>query len=60
MVHYGEDPNKFVYLPTSLCYEASLPKDFTTDKSKMANIRKYMTKDPSERYERINLVIKKF
>jgi hypothetical protein len=42
-----------IYLPTSLCHEASLPADFTRDTRKMRDIDKYKIKDPSERYDRI-------
>jgi len=42
-----------IYLPASLCHEASLPADFTRDTRKMRDIDKYKIKDPTERFDRI-------
>lgn len=42
-----------IYLPTSLCHEASLPANFTKDTRKMQDIDKYKIKNPVERFDRI-------
>jgi hypothetical protein len=34
------DSKPDIYLPVSLCHEASLPEDFTKDTFKMANLQK--------------------
>lgn len=46
-----------IYLPVSLCYEASLPKDFTKDAFKMREISNYRISHPAHRHERISKFI---
>ncbi len=35
-----------IFLPPSLCYEASLPKDFTRDSRKMKALQDYKLSNP--------------
>ena len=42
-----------IFLPTSLCFEAALPDDFTKDKQKMRDLDQYKVKNPGERFDRI-------
>ena len=46
-------------LPSSLCNEASLPKDFTKDAQKMRNLQNYKVMNPRDRYQRIYDIIQK-
>jgi len=39
----------YIYLPTSLCYEASLPKDFTKDVFKVRKLQNFKINKPNER-----------
>jgi hypothetical protein len=48
-----------IYLPTSLCYDASLPDDFTKDTRKMRDLDNYKIKDPDKRFSRIESLKKK-
>jgi hypothetical protein len=48
-----------IYLPTELCRDASLPKDFTSDSRKMKDLQEYKISHPEERMKRIIDVINK-
>lgn len=48
------------FLPASICYEASLPKNFTKDSRAMKDLQGYKMTDPEDRYSRIARLIPKF
>ena len=48
-----------IYLPTSLCHQASLPKDFTSNAQKMRNLQECKINKPDERVERIERLLEK-
>lgn len=51
--------DSYIYLPTSLCHEASLPKDFTKDTRRVRNLQACKIANPDERFNRIsNLILK--
>lgn len=58
VVNYKSGDN--VYLPTELCHEASLPKDFTKDVMKMRDLQKYKITSAEERKKKILKLISKF
>jgi hypothetical protein len=47
-----------IYLPPELCRDCSLPENFTKDKMAMTDIAKFKIKDPKERFERIQKIIR--
>lgn len=49
-----------IYLPTELCHEASLPKDFTKDVNKMRDIQQYKITSAEERKQKILKLVAKF
>lgn len=55
-VNKGEE---VLYLPTSLCNEASLPKDFTKDARKMRELQDFKIQHPEDRFERISQFLNK-
>jgi len=58
IVNYRSGDN--VYLPTQLCHEASLPKDFTKDLQKMRDLQPYKITSAEERRKKILKLISKF
>ena len=49
-----------IYLPTSLCHDASLPKNFTKDAFKMRTLATYKVSNPNDRFDRISNMINRF
>jgi hypothetical protein len=49
----------YIYLPTSLCHEASLPKDFTKDVRRVRNLQGCKIANPDDRFNRISGLINK-
>lgn len=58
VVNYKSGDN--VYLPTELCHEAHLPKNFTSDTFKMRDIQPYKITSAEERKKKILKLIAKF
>jgi len=54
VVHRGE---RLIYLPPSLCHEASLPTDFIKDRKKAKRLHDYKITEPSERFKRITSIV---
>jgi len=54
---YETDKDQSIYLPTELCYEASLTKDFVKDTRKMRDLDQYKIKNPKDKVDRINQFI---
>ncbi len=48
-----------ILLPASLCFESSLPKDFTKDTKKMKDLHQYKITNPDVRLERIQSIMSK-
>ena len=58
VVNYKSGDN--VYLPTELCHEAHLPKDFTKDVMKMRDLQTFKITSAEERRKKILKLISKF
>ena len=54
------DKTERIYLPTQLCHEASLPKNFTKDQRKMRDLQQYKINDPNQRKRKILNLVSKF
>ena len=50
--------NMKIYLPPELCRDCSLPEDFTKNKNAMRDIAASKIKDPAERFERLQKILK--
>ncbi len=48
-----------IYLPSSICWQASLSDDFTKDTKVMRDIDQYRIKAPQDRFDRINKFMEK-
>ena len=51
--------DQVIYLIPSLCNQASLPKNFTSDSRKMKDLQDYKLSNPNQRYDRINTLIER-
>ena len=49
-----------IYLPTEICFSASLPNDFTKDRQKMRDIQDYKICGAEIRMQKIQKLISKF
>ncbi len=48
-----------IYLPTQLCHDANLPKDFTKDTRRVRNLQSCKISNPDERFNRISKLVGK-
>jgi len=59
LLFVNQGPDR-IFLPTQLCHEASLPKDFAKDGFKMSRLRSYIINNVQLRKERIEKLVAKF